>query len=98
MDNSLNKDSGMECPRHGLRKPAFVCHHLQYGVGLGFVEVAAEDIDPDFPFKNAWCEQCERVRLEQDGEWNDVSEGFAKPMAVCEGCYEDIKTRNSSNT
>lgn len=88
----------MECRRHGIRRPTFICRHLKDGNNIGFFEVAEEDLDPDLPFKNAWCGQCERVRLEQDGEWNDTSEEFAKPMAICEGCYEEIKVRNASIT
>jgi len=36
MSNPLNKDSIMECSRHGDRKPAFVCRHLQHGEKIGF--------------------------------------------------------------
>jgi hypothetical protein len=36
MEDRLNKDSIMECPRHGLQRPTFVCKHLQSGEGLGF--------------------------------------------------------------
>lgn len=83
----------MECARHGLKKPAFICKHLQYGVGIGFHE-PDEAPDPEWPFKNAWCSECEKVALEQGG-WNDVSEKFAQVMPICEGCYEEIKQRNA---
>ncbi len=93
MGNSLNKDSKMECKNHGLQKPAFICQHLQYGEGLGFIE-ATENSDPEYPFKEAWCRQCDKVLIEQ-GEWNDISESHAKIMVICEGCYFEIKKHNS---
>jgi hypothetical protein len=92
MSNSLNKNSMMECSRHGTRRPSFICHHLQFGEGIGFVE-SEDEFDPEWPFKNAWCGECDKIFREQ-GEWNDISEGHAQIMAICEGCYEEIKERN----
>lgn len=92
MSSPLNKDSRMECSRHGLQKPSFICKHLQHGEGLGFIE-ANENSDPDYPFREAWCEACDKVLLDQ-GEWNDISEGHAQIMAICEGCLNEIKERN----
>jgi hypothetical protein len=46
MENNLTKNSMMECPRHGLRRPRFICQHLQYGKGLGFNR-PDESLDPD---------------------------------------------------
>ncbi len=89
--NELNKDSRMECPIHGIRKPTFICQHLQYGNGLGFI-VSAE-LDLDLPFQHAWCQKCDDV-LEQTGTWNDLSEKFASPIVICEGCFETIRERN----
>jgi hypothetical protein len=43
--------------------------------------------------ENAWCDKCDEV-LQREGEWNDKSESFAGIMAVCEGCFEEIKKRN----
>ena len=63
MSNSLNKNSVMECSRHGVRKPAFVCQHLVGGVGIGFYQ-PDDELDPEFPFENAWCSACENVALE----------------------------------
>lgn len=92
MSNLLNKDSIMECGRHGDRKPAFICKHLQYGEQVGFFE-PDDAPEPDWPFKNAWCSECEAVAMEQGG-WNDISEAFAQVMIICEGCYEEIRQRN----
>ena len=95
MENNLTKDSMMECPRHGLQHPAFICRHLQYGKGLGFNQ-PDESPNPEFPFENAWCDKCDKF-LQKAGEWNDKSESFASIMAICEGCFEEIKKRNESN-
>ena len=94
MENNLTKDSMMECPHHGLQRPTFICRHLQYGKGLGFNQ-PEEPLDPEWPFKNAWCDKCDQF-LQKEGEWNDKSESFAGIMAICEGCFEEIKKRNES--
>ncbi|HSG32296.1 MAG TPA: hypothetical protein VLB82_12225 [Thermodesulfobacteriota bacterium] len=83
----------MECKKHGENRPAFVCKHLQNGEGVGFIE-SQDTFDPEWPFKNTWCADCEKV-LVLEGEWNNVSENFAGVMAICEGCYQDIKKRNN---
>ncbi len=83
----------MECSIHGDKRPAFICKHLFGGEGLGFIE-SEEPVDPEWPFKNAWCSECNKV-LEREGQWNDMSENFAGVMAICEGCYQDIKKRNN---
>ena len=93
MSTPLTKDSKMECARHGLRRPAFICQHLHYGENVGFFE-PDEDPDPDWPFRNAWCAECEAFAIEQGG-WNEISEDFAQVMPICEGCYEEIKQRNT---
>lgn len=92
MGEPLNKNSFMECKRHGRNRPSFVCKHLQYGEGIGFYE-SDEEFDPEWPFKIAWCAECDKALIEQ-GEWNDISEGKAQFMAICEGCFEEIKQRN----
>jgi hypothetical protein len=88
----LDKDSMMECARHGAHRPAFICQHLRLGEGIGF-NLAPEPVDPEWPFQNAWCDECDAVLL-REGEWNDVSEGFAKITVICEGCLEEIRSRN----
>jgi len=95
MGNPLNKDSMMECSRHGRRRPSFICQHLQHGEHLGFHQ-PEDPPDADWPFQNAWCSECERVVLKEGG-WNDRSEAFAKVMVICEGCFEEIKQRNIGN-
>ena len=94
MESNLTKDSMMECPHHGLQRPTFICGHLQCGKGLGFNQ-PEESLDPEWPFKNAWCDKCDQF-LQKEGEWNDKSESFAGIMAICEGCFEEIKKRNES--
>lgn len=92
MGNTLTKNSTMKCSQHGLGRPAFIGSHLQHGEGIGIFE--ANEKDPDFPFRSAWCDACDTVISEQ-GEWNDISEGHAQVMLICEGCLNEIQTRNS---
>ncbi len=86
----LNKNSLMECPRHGDRKPTFICKHLRDEQGQGFHQ-SDDTVDEDWPFQYAWCDECNQILQEEDG-WNDRSEEFAQIVAICEGCFEDIKT------
>jgi hypothetical protein len=37
------------------------------------------------------------VFLDEGGEWNDVSEGFAKVMVICAGCLAEIRERNAGS-
>jgi len=90
--NSLTKDSFMECARHGMQKPAFICKHLRNGRSLGFF-VPDEAPTEEEPWKEAWCRVCEQVRI-NEGSWNDRSELFAGVMPICEACYEEIRQRN----
>ncbi|MEM1328831.1 MAG: DUF6882 domain-containing protein [Bacteroidota bacterium] len=85
------------CDKHGANRHAFVCQHLMNGAeGKGFeeafptekgMELGEED---DF---QAWCDQCEEVRVKLDG-WNDESMEFANIKLVCEDCYFIIKEKN----
>ncbi len=92
MGDPLTKNSKMDCPRHGTQRPAFICTHLQHGENIGFFE--SDDNEPEFSFRTAWCKSCDNILLEQ-GEWNDVSEGHAQVMVICEGCLKEIQIRNS---
>jgi hypothetical protein len=83
----LNKDSKAACGKHGLCSPTFVCHHVAFGSGTGF-NVPDESPDPDLPFKEAWCDDCDE-RLMHAGKWTAELEQFANLTMICEGCYEE---------
>ena len=90
------KENAVICDNHGASWPAFVCQHLNKGAYTGFHEPSESDplIKPEDGYQ-AWCDECEKIRL-QEGEWNDVSEGFAKIRLICSGCFFDIKQRNQT--
>lgn len=44
----------------------------------------------------AWCSECEKVRIEYDG-WNEESEKFAGIKLICENCYFELKNFNQQN-
>lgn len=92
MDN--NK---VECGDHGLRRPAFVCQHLTAFDKVGFHEPfdqkPEDELEDGF---QAWCDECEKIRS-KEGEWNDVSEGFAKIKLVCDLCFFEMKKINIEN-
>ena len=82
------------CPQHGKTRPAFVCHHLVNGVSRGFLTPNLAGISKhDADELQAWCSDCERVRHGQ-GEWNDISEGYANITMICEGCFDAARERN----
>jgi hypothetical protein len=82
----------MECRRHGKQRPTFICQHLQHGHALGFFVPDAPPSEEE-PWKAAWCSACEEVR-QKEGGWNERSEPFSGVLAICEGCYEEIRRRN----
>jgi hypothetical protein len=92
---ALKEKYNVMCRTHGARRAAFVCQHLNRDTYTGFHEPFDSDplneADDDY---QAWCDECEKVRL-REGEWNDVSEGFAKIRLVCDQCFFAIKARNA---
>jgi hypothetical protein len=94
---AAGKYKTVHCQRHGDRREAFVCDHLLRGEHQGFF--AAEE--PGNPHPDAWCSECERIRLAYalaDGEWNERSEALLKVRLVCGDCYEEIRARNVLDT
>ena len=77
--------------------PLFVCQHLNKDTYTGFHEAFESNplIEPDDDYQ-AWCDECEKIIL-QEGEGNDVSEGFAKIRLICDQCFFEIKRRNVSS-
>lgn len=88
------KERAVTCESHGTSRAAFVCQHLSKDTYTGFHEAFESNplIEPDDDYQ-AWCDECEKIRL-QEGEWNDVSEGFAKIRLICDQCFFEIKRRN----
>ena len=93
MSDELSEDSFMECPTHGRQRPTVICQHLQHGVGCGFQVPNQPDFEMPW-LQMAWCDECDAV-LQEEGEWNDRSEGFAGIMFVCEGCFNVVRKRNT---
>jgi hypothetical protein len=80
----------IHCEVHGPGYVTYVCRHLVQGRGLGFF--CADDPDDERP--DAWCGDCDQV-LEEEGDWNDRSEGFAQVTVVCSRCYDVLRKRNA---
>lgn len=81
------------CNTHGATSPAFVCQHVADGlssrVRVGFF-FASED--PNNPYPDAWCAQCdERLRL-AGGEWEGEAEEQLGARLMCGHCYLTAKT------
>lgn len=91
-----SKDKIVTCASHGTARAAFVCQHLNKDTYTGFHEPFESDplIEQEDDLQ-AWCDECEKKRQEE-GEWNEVSEAFAKIRLVCEHCFFEMKRRNSA--
>jgi hypothetical protein len=80
----------IRCNQHGVSHEAFVCKHLVDGKYLGFF---CDLDDRGNPFPDAWCNNCELIRMEFDG-WGDATEELMEIALVCGGCYEEIRDKN----
>jgi len=82
------------CNVHESGRVAFICQHLNKETYTGFHEAFDPDtITDDDDGYQAWCDECEVVRLEEDG-WNDTSMAYAKIKLICDKCYFEIKAAN----
>lgn len=80
------------CEVHGTTAPAFVCKHLGTGKDLGFF--TSEDSEGARP--DAWCSECEEVRIAGGGDWNDQSEELLGITLICVHCYDQAQKRNEA--
>ncbi len=87
---SADAKRAIHCATHGASMPAYLCRHLVSGRNLGFITAEA----PGEEFPDAWCGDCDRVRLAEGGEWNEHSEAFAGVTMICSRCYVAARDRN----
>jgi len=99
IDNQLAgriKNKYVRCGTHDYKRVAFVCQHLNFTTKVGFEEsfetFEGMELSDDDDFQ-AWCNDCEVVRVAEDG-WNDKAMEFAKIKVVCEACYFKMKELN----
>src|SRR5258708_3716582 len=82
----------IQCETHGECGKTYVCTHLVgESAGLGF---NCDEPDTDNPFPDAWCDNCELIRLAH-GDWTDESHKLAKISLLCSGCYERARICNT---
>jgi hypothetical protein len=85
----------IHCDKHGDSEKTYVCTHLTgETTGLGFNR---NDLSEDNPFPDAWCDNCEIIRMASDG-WNEESEKLASISLLCSECYERARIRNERPT
>jgi len=93
--NKLNEKL-IDCEKHGAGRHAFICQHLNNKTKTGFKEVfptwRGMDLEEDDDFQ-AWCFECEKVRLEENG-WTEKAMEFVGGKVVCENCFFEIKEFN----
>ena len=81
----------IDCGRHGRRASAIVCrHHIRAAERIvGFLENSADPNDPQ-----AWCDECERLFLAEDG-MTEAFRRFNDFAVVCVDCYAALKARHA---
>lgn len=82
----------IECDTHGECVATFVCQHITTGLmrreRVGFFWSTE---NPDNPYPDAWCSECEeRVKI-TDGEWVGEALEHAQPKLLCGECYQVAK-------
>ena len=84
----------VDCAVHGPQEETFVCQHLAQSLKtnrpVGFFYSSE-------PRGDAWCSQCEEVRIREGGEtgeWNERSEAFAQIIILCGACYDKVRAIN----
>jgi hypothetical protein len=84
----------VECRAHGEQEATFVCSHLvaslQSDAAVGFFWSPGDESERG----DAWCAECEDMRIRCGGDWNDESEAFAKIQLLCGACWDRLKQRN----
>jgi hypothetical protein len=84
----------IRCAAHGMSKPAFVCRHLATGEGRGFHVAHAPDRDDPRP--DAWCDSCDRIFLQEGGEWTDLAAKAAQATVLCAACYDAAEAASTT--
>ena len=87
-------DRVVECESHGPQEATFVCSHLVASLPLGKAIGFFWDPGEESSRGDAWCAECEEVRIRCGGDWNDESEAFAKIKLLCGGCWDRLKELN----
>lgn len=84
----------LQCDSHGSRYSGWVCAHLAKddSIQLGLHRDAPSK---ETPCPDAWCDTCEKVRLQHGGEWNETSEAFCDIKFLCSECYRQVCIRNA---
>ncbi len=92
MDDTNTSEKTVHCEHHGDNREAFMCKHLLATPGVGFF---SDVLEPDNPYPDAWCSECEQVRT-INGSTAGFSDEYARATfkLVCGGCYKEIKARN----
>lgn len=77
----------IECSSHGVCEATYVCRHI-WGSGDNVPSVGFNysSLSND-AYPNAWCDACDDFLMANGGDWNDITEAFARVSLLCSGCY-----------
>ncbi len=82
----------VHCDSHGEAPEAFVCQHVLTGLvdreRVGFFWTID---DPENPYPDAWCLECEERVKEAGGEWEGEVLEQLQPRLMCGHCCEIAK-------
>jgi hypothetical protein len=81
----------IECASHGKAWACFACAHLVKKPAQPWFSNLAL---PDNPYPDAWCQECETVRLESDG-WENVADPQIK--LICSQCYIAKRAKSANS-
>lgn len=91
----MTDERKVECGVHGFQNETFVCQHLVESLCSNvFVGYHSSASGPDNDRSDAWCDNCEKKRIECGGDWTDESESVARVKLLCGACYDQTKKFN----
>ena len=61
----------IDCDKHGKQEETFVCQHIVESL---YTKTPVGFYSASEPRGDAWCNECERVRIQEGGGWNEKSE------------------------
>ncbi|MCP4928701.1 MAG: hypothetical protein GY918_06550 [Gammaproteobacteria bacterium] len=88
----MAKQRHTQCATHGKQPETFVCQHILGGLidkkRVGFFWT--QD-DPENPYPDAWCSDCEERVKKTGGDWAGEALDKLKPEVLCAECYKVAK-------
>ena len=82
----------VRCHVHGEQEETYICCHIMGSLDDGRAVGFHRPKDSPLERPDAWCTECERVRVAAGGEWTDDAMAFVQVKLVCGACYDLAKS------